>query len=673
VFELPTAIGPPSAHQRDLRIIGLTTERAATFRKCPTKNSGIYAALDQRADVVDVIEIRDRPWLGRLRNAAERFTPFFPSWSPDDFHRRTMRAERALRRQAGEFDLILQLQTLFAPAMDSPPCPYVIYTDNIYLLTRRHYPSWCSMSQQEFVAWNALERQVLHNARFVFAKSEYLRRAIIDDLQCDPGRVIVVGAGANYARNELEEKDYSRQIALFVGIDFERKGGRVLLDAWRHVHSRLPGAELWITGPRPRQVTEGGGIRWLGYMASKEQMRELYHQATLFVMPSLFEPYGLVFLEAMGHGLPCIGTSHCAMPEIIEPGVTGLLVPPGEARPLAESLMWLFGQPEEAAQMGRRALATVQQRFLWSHVAERMVPYLAQAADEARSRSGGPRQPAVTGAPSQQHLGEAAATQALKLLVRRSALVCKRLGRMLAFGGSQPDVGLRDAIATALNPIPRLFFVQIGSNDGVQGDPIHNLIVNHAEWSGIFVEPVPFVFERLKRNYGDATRFVFENVAISDQTEQKDFFYVAEEARKLFQGALPYWYDQLGSFDREHILKHLDGKLAPFIVKEQVQCLPLQTVLERNQVTTIDLLHVDAEGSDFRVLSQFNFNLYAPRIVTYEHAHLSDRERAEAEALLRRHDYRVTRYGGNTLAIRNRPKQSPLPTIREFYRTMARA
>ena len=100
------------------------------------------------------------------------------------------------------------------------------------------------------------------------------------------------------------------------------------------------------------------------------------------MLPSLFEPLGAGLMEAMGHGLPCIGTDRGGFRESIDHGVNGLLVPAGESEPLADALVSLLGDPERAALMGRRGHAEVLTERTWDRVADRMAPYIERAAAE---------------------------------------------------------------------------------------------------------------------------------------------------------------------------------------------------------------------------------------------------------------------------------------------------
>ena len=358
------------------------------FRRQPSRNSGLFVVLDDRNQIAGTIQ----PNLSPLVDYAIRLRYMHANrdaWrsraglSPWIFHRLTDAAEKELRAWDGRYDVILLVQTVFAPGMLSRKRRYVVYTDNIHALTARYYPAWSPLSPRDRARRIQLEQATCRAARYVFAKTDFLRAALIEDYGCAPERVVRVGSGSNIMVHSLDGKRYDGQAALFVGIDFERKGGPVLLRAWRTVHERLPDAELWVVGPRHRPAAaDQPGVRWHGFVSDQRELADLYERATLFVLPSLFEPMGSVLLEARGHGLPCIGTDQGSFPESINHGLDGLLVASGEPEPLADALISLLDDPERAATMGRRGHSGVLTEQTWDHVADRMAPYIDQAAAE---------------------------------------------------------------------------------------------------------------------------------------------------------------------------------------------------------------------------------------------------------------------------------------------------
>lgn len=216
------------------------------------------------------------------------------------------------------------------------------------------------------------------------------------------------------------------------------------------------------------------------------------------------------------------------------------------------------------------------------------------------------------------------------------------------FRGADPT--LQEQILKAIGNKTEVFFVQVGSNDGVQGDPIHDLVIAHKNWRGIFIEPISFLFTRLRKNYGESERFVFENVAIGTRSETKKFYYVSEQAKSELD--LPYWHDQLGSFDKNHISRMLGDQMSPYIIEADVECRPLQDIFDRNRVDAIDLIHIDTEGFDYQVLSQVDLKRYKPSVILFEHHLLTDDEFLKARRLLQTTGYRLIQHGNDTMAIR---------------------
>lgn len=348
------------------------------------KWSQFFGALATQMSLVDIV----RPHLSQGQRYVHRARTFRPAR-----HRWRMRGgfslrrvamlnamlERELQSRSGSYDLIVQLQTLCSPRARSVTTPYVIYTDNTMALTQRIYPPFAPLPARMVRDWLAFEAQVCRQAHAVFTFSDFARQSVINDYCCSPERVVAVGAGANQLLTSVEKKDYSRPRVLFVGKPFKPKGGSVLLAAWRLVSAAIPEAELIIVGPKYNPIPGGRrGITWLGRL-NRDELAEQYRAASIFVLPSLFDAWGHVFVEAMGYGLPCVGSDCCAMPELIDDGVSGLLVPRGEPEPLAEALIALLSDTARTARMGRAGHARVLETLTWPHVASRIVTHLSQS------------------------------------------------------------------------------------------------------------------------------------------------------------------------------------------------------------------------------------------------------------------------------------------------------
>jgi O-antigen/teichoic acid export membrane protein/glycosyltransferase involved in cell wall biosynthesis len=383
----------PTPTRVPTRLVGVAIPDVSDWRE-PLPNgkwSQLFAALARQTTLVDIIQPTPTRQQ-QLLNLALSFHPRLSKWRMRAaFNLRQARrissiVERELSRRAGSYDLVLQLQTLCSPGDLPGDRRYVIYTDNTYALTHRLYSRGEPRSAPRVQRRLAFEAAICRSAMFVFTASEFARRSMIEDYGCSPSRVAAVGAGANQMLPSIDGKRYDTPRALFVGVEFERKGGPTLLQAFSAVRERLPAAELLVVGPRtPPPEHLGPGVKWLGRV-DRARLRQLYADASVFVLPSIFEPWGFVFAEAMGHGLPCIGTTCCAMPELIEEGVTGLLVPRGEAGPLADALVELLADPRRLEQMGHAAHARALGGLTWDHVADRVASHLAGSGLSANGR-----------------------------------------------------------------------------------------------------------------------------------------------------------------------------------------------------------------------------------------------------------------------------------------------
>jgi FkbM family methyltransferase len=190
--------------------------------------------------------------------------------------------------------------------------------------------------------------------------------------------------------------------------------------------------------------------------------------------------------------------------------------------------------------------------------------------------------------------------------------------------------------------------VQIGSNDGRTTDPIYRILKKRKKWKALLVEPVPHIFNRLKKNYSGNDRFSFEQAVINEGVKTQ-FYWVSEKA-KIDVPGLPPWHDQLGGFNRQHILTHMPN-LEPYIVSEEINGITLETLLTKHHVSHINLLHIDTEGSDFKILSQINLSCMPPDVILYECKHLSSSDQQKSYELLSA-KYSLYNFTDDILAVR---------------------
>ncbi len=200
----------------------------------------------------------------------------------------------------------------------------------------------------------------------------------------------VVFAGVDTERfRPLPERTY--ETVLYVGRMLPHKGINYLIEAVEgRTELRLVG-RLWepqLTTARAgefvehlREMARRKHVRFI-FDADDERLLREYNKALVVVLPSVYtdlfgthhptpELFGLTLLEAMACATPVIATRVGALPEVVEDGVTGFLVPPNDAQALADRIEWLQRHQEEARRMGERGRARVREWFTWEAVARR--------------------------------------------------------------------------------------------------------------------------------------------------------------------------------------------------------------------------------------------------------------------------------------------------------------
>jgi len=189
-------------------------------------------------------------------------------------------------------------------------------------------------------------------------------------------------------------------------------------------------------------------------------------------------------------------------------------------------------------------------------------------------------------------------------------------------------------------------FIQIGANDGKKFDPIF-LYVKKYNWSGIVVEPVPYVFEKLKNNYKKISSIHCEASAIGEK-DGSSFFYTVKRNEK---DNLPLWYDEIGSFIKENVIKH-KGRIPDIekrIDKQKINVMTLSSLLKKYSLSHLDYLQIDTEGYDYRILKQIPSIKLKPKIIVYETRHISSEKREECKKILIKEGY-IIKEGVDTLA-----------------------
>jgi glycosyltransferase involved in cell wall biosynthesis len=269
--------------------------------------------------------------------------------------------------------ILITANSGYVPSVASPRPTLLVYTDYGNLLSKALDPHGFDLIERKVhPGWNALERRGLLMHDSVLVMGTHVKPALEAAYGIAPEKVRAVGAGPGLdvdIERDRGAKDGLNRSILFVGKLAAVKGLQTLLQAFAAVRSAFPDAVLHVVTPDP--VAEPGVV--CHGKLEQHELRDLFYSCNIFAMPAFKEPLGLVFLEAMYSKCACVGTTTGSMPELIQDGVTGYLVEPGDAAALADRLMSLLADPDKTRSMGERGYAAAKRYWNWDEVVERML------------------------------------------------------------------------------------------------------------------------------------------------------------------------------------------------------------------------------------------------------------------------------------------------------------
>ena len=220
--------------------------------------------------------------------------------------------------------------------------------------------------------WTDCELEIYQNATRVFVRSQNIVNSLLEDYGIGLEKIECVYAGSNVdvdSRPALPISVKKEPNVLFIGFEWERKGGPDLVKAMAQVQQTIPEASLTVIGCHPEiglpnSVTTGP--------LPPDELEPYFEAARLFCMPSRVEPFGIVYVEAMARGLPVVATRIGAITDMVQSGVNGLLVEPGDVDGLARALLQLLTDSNKAAVFGEAGLNLASTRYNWDNVVARM-------------------------------------------------------------------------------------------------------------------------------------------------------------------------------------------------------------------------------------------------------------------------------------------------------------
>jgi len=240
------------------------------------------------------------------------------------------------------------------------------------------------LTLRRWYSFTTMQTRVASRLERVITVSENSFKDISAEHEVDPARMAIVPVGVDI---ELftplpEVQVVPGRLVTTASADVTMKGLKYLLEAVAKVRTERPDVHLVVIGRRKPGGASDAAIKALGledhveFVTDVPERRiiELYSEAEMAVVPSLYEGFSLPAIEAMACGAPLVGTTGGAVPEVIgEDGDTAMVVPPADSEALAAKIRWGLEQPDLRGTIGARGRQRIIDRWSWKHTALKTV------------------------------------------------------------------------------------------------------------------------------------------------------------------------------------------------------------------------------------------------------------------------------------------------------------
>lgn len=235
------------------------------------------------------------------------------------------------------FDVIVAPTSITEIAFLETDIPVVLLEDATFALLHNYYHLYTNIPKRAVRQLDAATNRALKKASLIVYSSAWAAQSAIKDYSADPQKVHVVPMGANFANLPGKEivqqrKKSDRCRLLFVGVDWQRKGGQIAFETLLKLEELGIQAELIICGCIPPKTISHERMRVIPFLdkyddKQRKELEQLYLTSDFLLLPTRSEAYGIVFCEANAYGLPAITTHTGGVPEVVRDGENGFALP----------------------------------------------------------------------------------------------------------------------------------------------------------------------------------------------------------------------------------------------------------------------------------------------------------------------------------------------------------
>jgi glycosyltransferase involved in cell wall biosynthesis len=247
----------------------------------------------------------------------------------------------------------------------------------VYEQIRKQFPDWSNDLEIRDAAIGAAEDAEHQLAKAIVVASSFTKSTLVEN-GISPDKILLNPYGVDLQRFSIQHRSQNDRPFrfLFAGLVCARKGIPLLLQAWSALNASQ--AELWIAGPitptAASRISAGKNVKILGKVPNPE-LAKIMAESDVFVLPSYFEGFGLVLLEAMAAGLPALTTTATAGPDVVTQEIDGLIFQSGDLDALVERMQFCLENRDRVASMGVNARRTAEQ-FSWNAYGDRWAKIL---------------------------------------------------------------------------------------------------------------------------------------------------------------------------------------------------------------------------------------------------------------------------------------------------------
>lgn len=287
-----------------------------------------------------------------------------------------------VKRETNKSDsnITLHTGTLDLPFYNFPKNQkHYLFCDSTWDLWSKYYVRKNTYSKKALWHFEKLETLAYHQVEHIFPISEYVKNNLVEHYGIKPSKITVVGTGLGVIKPYYGVKNYSNGKILFAAKGrFEDKGGSLVLEAFKIALKNNPALELNIVGQN--EYTKNillPNVKTYGFL-SVEELQKFFNESSLFLMPAINEPWGLVYLEALACRMPIVGFNRNSFPEISGNGKYGFILNELQPEKLAEILVNAFSDPEKLSEMGNIGQKYCVDKFSWSNTVNKIIKVIEE-------------------------------------------------------------------------------------------------------------------------------------------------------------------------------------------------------------------------------------------------------------------------------------------------------